>query len=246
MTREDRRNAAVSETLGYILLFGIVTLSMGVIYAIGYPALQTNMDANVFESAEQNFIVLQSNMERVAFDQTPVKVLKLKLQSSSIAVTNDSSISVTTSGGDSWNYTTGEIVFSKDEKTITYEMGAVFKKYPREATVMVSEPPIYVTSFENTRVTNVGIVSVDGNSQMSGKGIATVNLRHNSSDMYMSNSATDVRLLINSTHALKWEEYLEEMGFSIDNNATTSSSVSAYINNTMLIMSNHSVDVDIS
>ncbi|MDI3486053.1 MAG: hypothetical protein PWQ50_1273 [Methanolobus sp.] len=80
MTREDRTNAAVSETLGYILLFAIVTLSMGVIYAIGYPALQSNMDANVFESAEQNFIVLQSNMERVAFDQTPVKVLKLKLQ----------------------------------------------------------------------------------------------------------------------------------------------------------------------
>ena len=241
MTREDRRNAAVSETLGYILLFGIVTLSMGVIYAIGYPALQTNMDANVFESAEQNFIVLQSNMERVAFDQTPVKVLKLKLQSSSIGVTNESSISVT-SDGSSWNYSTGEIVFSKDGKTISYEMGGVFKKYPREATVMVSEPPIYVTSFENTSVTNIGIVSVNGDSQLSGKGIATINLRHNSSGMYMSPTKTNVSVDIYTNHPFKWEEYLEEMGFNV---TSTSPSVSAHINNTMLIMSNHSVDVDI-
>ncbi|MBP1910098.1 DUF7289 family protein [Methanolobus bombayensis] len=246
MTREDRSNAAVSETLGYILLFAIVTLSMGVIYAIGYPALQSNMDANVFESAEQNFIVLQSNMERVAFDQTPVKVLKLKLQSSSIEVSNESAISVTTSDGFSWNGATGEIVFSKDEKTISYENGAVFKKYPREATVMISEPSIYATSFENTTVTNIGIVSVNGHSQLSGKGIATVNLKHNSSSMNMSSSTTDVIVLINSTHASKWKEYLEEAGFSIDNNATTSSSVSAHINDTMLIMSNHDVDVDIS
>jgi hypothetical protein len=243
MTREDRTNAAVSETLGYILLFAIVTLSMGVIYAIGYPALQSNMDANVFESAEQNFIVLQSNMERVAFDQTPVKVLKLKLQASSIAVTNESSISVAY-GGNLEKYSTGEIVFSKDEKTIAYEIGSVFKKYPREASVMVSEPPIYVTSLDNTSVTNIGIVSLNGNSQMGGKGIATINLRHNYSDMYMGNSTTDVSVLINSTHAFKWEEYLGEMGFTVDN--VTESSVNAHINNTMLIMSNHVVDVDIS
>ncbi|ETA68275.1 hypothetical protein MettiDRAFT_1733 [Methanolobus tindarius DSM 2278] len=244
MTREDRTNAAVSETLGYILLFAIVTLSMGVIYAIGYPALQSNMDANVFESAEQNFIVLQSNMERVAFDQTPVKVLKLKLQASSIAVTNESSISVAYDGNHMEPYPTGEIVFSKDEKTIAYEIGSVFKKYPSEASVMVSEPPIYVTSLDNTNVTNIGIVSLNGNSQMGGKGIATINLRHNSSNMSMSNSTTNVSVLINSTHAFKWEEYLGEMGFTVDN--VTESSVNAHINNTMLIMSNHVVDVDIS
>ncbi|SDG29423.1 hypothetical protein SAMN04488589_2618 [Methanolobus vulcani] len=244
MTREDRRNAAVSETLGYILLFAIVTLSMGVIYAIGYPALQTNMDANVFESAEQNFIVLQSNIERVAFDQTPVKMLKFKLQSSSISVSNHSSISVAYDGNPMEKYPTGEIVFSRDDKMISYEMGGVFKKYPHDATVMVSEPPIYVTSLEGTTVTNIGIVSLSGYSQMSGKGIATINLRHNSSSMNMTSSIANVSVLINSTHAYKWEDYLDDMGFTVDN--VTSSSVNAHINNTMLIMSEHVVDVDIT
>lgn len=244
MTREDRRNAAVSETLGYILLFGIVTLSMGVIYAIGYPALQSNIDANIFESAEQNFIVLQSNMDRVAFDQTPVKVLKLKLQSSAIAVNNESSMTITYGANPPEVIHTGEIQFQKDSKTLTYEMGGVFKKYPREATVMVSKPPIYSSEINGVDVMTIGLVSVKGNSYISGKGIATVTLQHNSSNMSMSTAPTDVEVTIKSAHATKWEEYLENIGFSID--SANVSSVTAHKNDTMLILSKHVVDVDIS
>ncbi len=245
MTREDRRNAAVSETLGYILLFAIVTLSMGVIYAIGYPALQSNMDANIFESAEQNFIVLQSNVERVAFDQTPVKVLKVKLQSSSVSVGEDSFLTIAYGGGTPLLIQTGEIYFQKGNKILSYENGGVFKKYPPESTVMVSKPPIYTTMINNTNVTNIGLVSLNGKDQMSGKGIATITLQHNSSDIInISSAPTDVSVSVNSTHAPKWEEYLEEIGFSITN--STSSSVSAQKNDTMLILSRHVVDVDIS
>ena len=49
----------VTETIGFIFIFGIVILSMSLIYAMGYPQLQSNMAANVFESTEQSFIVLQ-------------------------------------------------------------------------------------------------------------------------------------------------------------------------------------------
>jgi hypothetical protein len=246
MTREDRSNAAVSETLGYILLFGIVTLSMGVVYAIGYPALQSNIDANVFESAEQNFIVLQSNMDRVAFDQTPVKVLKLKLQSSAIAVDNESSMTITYEANPPRIIPTGEIQFQKDSKTLTYEMGAVFKQYPREATVMISKPPIYTSRINGQDILTIGLVSVNGDSYISGKGIATLTLRHNFSDMEMPDTSTNVTVTINSAHATKWEEYLEEIGFSINTTSTTATSVTASKNDTMLILSKHVVDVDIS
>ncbi|MDG6244216.1 MAG: hypothetical protein QCH31_07470 [Methanolobus sp.] len=245
MTREDRSNAAVSETLGYILLFGIVTLSMGTIYAIGYPALQSNIDANIFESAEQNFIVLQSNMDRVAFDQTPVKVLKLKLQSSAIAVNNESSMTIDWGGASQTVTGEGEIQFQKDSKTLTYEMGAVFKKYPREGTVIVSKPPIYTSRINNQDIVTIGLVSVNGNSYIAGKGIATLTLGHNSSNMEMTDTLTNVTVAINSSHATKWAEYLEDIGFDIGP-SSTATSVTAYKNDTMLILSRHVVDVDIS
>ena len=245
MTQEDRRDAAVSETLGYILLFAIVTLSMGVIYAIGYPALQSSIDTNIFESAEQNFIVLQSNMDRVAFDQTPVKVHKMKLQSSMITVSNDSSMTITYDGNPPLPTPTGEIEFEKDGKTVAYEMGSVFKTYTSGSALMISKPPIYTSSIDNKNITTIGLVSVNGNTGISGKGIATLTLRHNDSIMEMTSSPTDLTVQINSTHASKWGEYLESIGFEVAN-TTSSTSVTAYKNDTMVIVSKHMVDVDIS
>ncbi len=244
MTLEDRKEAAVSETLGYILLFAIVTLSMGVIYGIGYPILQSNIDANIFESAEQSFIVLQSNMDRVAFDQTPVKVIKMQLQSSSISVSNSSSMTITYGSEPPLLVPTGEIEFQKNEKKLIYEMGSVMKTYDRDSMVMISKPPIYTGTIDSTPVTTIGLVTVNGDNFISGKGIATLTLRHNSSSMNMTASPTNVSLLVNSTHAREWEEYLEGIGFNITN--STSSTLSAQINDTMLILSRHTVDVDIS
>ncbi|MDY0387160.1 MAG: hypothetical protein RBT65_08545 [Methanolobus sp.] len=244
MTREDRKDAAVSETLGYILLFAIVTLSMGVIYAIGYPALQSSIDTNIFESAEQNFIVLQSNMDRVAFDQTPVKVHKMKLQSSMITVSNDSSMTITYDSDPPLHIPTGEIEFEKDGKTVAYEMGSVFKTYTSGSALMVSKPPIYNSSIDNKDITTIGLVSVNGDTGMSGKGIVTLTLRHNDSRMDMTPSPINLTVQINSTHASKWGEYLESMGFTVA--YPTSSSVTAQKNDTMVILSRHEVDVTIS
>lgn len=244
MTQQDRNDAAVSETVGYILLFAIVTLSMGVIYVIGYPALQSNMDANAFESAEQNFIVLQSNMERVAYDQTPVKVLRMKLQSSELTISNRSSITISYDGNTE-SYTTGEIEYSKDNKAISYDMGSVFKRYPPASVVMVSEPKIFTGTVNNVNVTTIGIVSVNGDSDsISGNGIVTLTMKNNASYMDTTSGLTNLTIRINSTHTQKWEEFLEENGFDIT--ASNPPMVSAMRNNTYLTISRHVVDVDIS
>ena len=85
MIPEHNNDEAVSDTVGFILIFGIVILSMGLIYSLGYPLLQSNMDTSIFESTEQSFIVLQSNMKMVSYDQVPVKNLKMKLYSAGLS-----------------------------------------------------------------------------------------------------------------------------------------------------------------
>lgn len=243
MTQLHRNNAAVSETLGYIILFGIVTLSMGTIYAIGYPVLQSNIDANVFESAEQSFIVLQSNMKRVSFDQAPVKTLKMKLHGSELSVNDHSSnISISYGGNPPETYPMGDIQFSKGKKSISYEMGSVIKRYSPTSMIMVSKPPIYTSTIDNKSATTIGIVSINGNAWLSGRGITTVTMSHNSSRMEMPSGPTNVTVQINSAHAPAWKNYLEDAGFDIS--SSTSSTVIANKNDTRLIVSRHIVDVD--
>ena len=125
MTQENRNDAAVSETVGFILMFSIVILSMSTIYILGYPILQEHIESSVFENAQQSFIVLQSDMKRVAFEQLPMKTMKIKLHSSTLSIDDRSSILISYNDGNShsYNYSTGEIEFAKNGNILTYENG---------------------------------------------------------------------------------------------------------------------------
>jgi hypothetical protein len=249
MTQEDnRKDAAVAETIGFIYIFGIVMLSMSMIYVMGYPMLESSMDESIFESTGQSFIVLQSDMKMVAFGQVPVKSLQIQLQGATLSVTENSNISIAIEYPDGTvqnvPYVTGEIEYQKNDKFLTYENGGVWKRYP-VGSLIVSNPSIYTSTLEDgTNITTIGVVSIQGASSAGGSGIATFSMKHNESIINKTPSPVNVTLRINSTYAAEWKNYLERIGFNTAN--STDSSLTALRNNTMLITGQHLVKVDIT
>jgi hypothetical protein len=242
MTQEDKNDDAVSEVVGFILIFGIVVLAIGFIYVAGYPTLQSSMDASIFENAEQSFVVLQSNMKMVSLNQVPVKNLILKLHDTTISTTSESDITIEYDNSTLY-YPTGEIEYSKDNKIITYENGGVWKKYPI-GQVMVTHPYIYTSTMNNISITTISVVSINGNTSVSGRGIVTLNMQHNASTLTTTSTPVNVTLKINSTYAPLWKSYLENIGFDIT--ASSDSSLTAQQNNTLLMIGRHTVDVEVS
>ncbi len=236
MIQED---SAVSETIGFIYIFAIVILSMSLVYATGYPTLQSSMDTSVFENTEQSFLVLQSNMKMVAYNQA-VKNLKIKLYDSTLSVINSSSIRIEYDGNNLL-YPTGSIEYTKGENTLSYENGGVWKAYP-SGKIMVLHPGIYTSVMNSTNITTISVISIRGNDSIGGKGIVTINMRHNSSSIIMSNKV-NVTLVINSTYASQWASYLEGIGFRITDLSTNR--VEAQYNNTKLIIGRHVVEVSL-
>lgn len=243
MTQENRKDSAVSETVGYILMFSIVILSMSFIYTMGYPVLQKNIGASVFENAEQSFIVLQSHMKRVAFDQAPVKVMKIKLHSSTISTGNGSSI-VISYGNNSFSYDTGKIEFSKDEKLLAYENGGVWKQNSPSKALMVAQPPIYTGRVNNINTTTIAVISINGHHSTAGSGIVSIKMKQNNTSLITSDTPVDITVQINSIYSSQWAKYLEENGFDII--TSNSSTVSARRDDTMLVIGYHVVDVAIT
>lgn len=242
MTQKDNRGeAAASEVIGFVYILAIVILSMSLIYVMGYPALQSGMDDSIFESTEQNFIVIQSNMKMVGFDQVPVKSLKIQVQGSTLSVTETSNVTISYAG-QTLHYVTGEIEYNKNDRFLTYENGGVWKRYP-EGKIMVANPRIYASTMNGTNFTTIGVVSVRGKAGISGKGIAILNMRHNESVLHKTSGAVNLTLSINSTYASEWKSYLESIGFTITN--PTDTSLIAFRNNTMVIVGRHLIDVDI-
>ncbi|MBP2031023.1 hypothetical protein J2755_001971 [Methanohalophilus levihalophilus] len=236
---------AVSEVVGFILIFGMVILAIGIIYAFGYPMLQSNMETSVFESSEQSFIVIQSNMKAVAFEQSPVKTTKMKIQTATLAYSNESFIQI------DYNGTTikkalGRIELIQDEKKIVYESGGVFKRYDRDSQVLVSNPHIFSTvAASGENVVSVGIISLYGNAASSGGGgIISLSMEHNTSQLTQMNDNATLTLTVNSSLAPRWATHLEEEGFTITSSSDTE--VTAQMTNTNVIIGEHVVDVEIT
>lgn len=243
MTQEDnRKEAAAAETIGFLYIFAIVMLSISLIYVMGYPMLQSSMDESIFESTEQSFIVLQSDMKMVAFDQVPVKSLQIQLQGATLSVTENSNITIEYAG-ETLYYVNGEIEYQKNDRFLTYENGGVWKRYP-DGSIIVSSPRIYTSTMNGTNITTIGVVSIQGGSVAGGKGIVAFSMKYNKSIINKTSSPVNVTLRINSTYASEWKSYLESIGFTITN--STDSSLIAWRNNTMLVVGRHLVDVDIT
>ena len=245
MTQENRNDAAVSETVGFILMFSIVILSMSTIYILGYPILQEHIESSVFENAQQSFIVLQSDMKRVAFEQLPMKTMKIKLHSSTLSIDDRSSIFIGYNDGNShsYNYSTGEIEFTKNGNILTYENGGLWMKQHPSGTIMLSKPLIYTAEINNENMTTIGVIDINGRQSTGGNGVVSINMEHNSSNLIKPPNKVDVTVTINSVYAREWGRYLEENGFDVI--SSNPSSVSARRSNTWLILGSHDVDVSI-
>jgi len=233
---------AVSEVIGFIFIFGIVILSMSTIYVLGFPALQKSMDDTVFESTEQNFIVLQSYMKMVGFDQVPTQSLKIRLQGATLSVTQKSNLTIEYDSK-TLTYVTGEIEYTKNDNYLTYENGGVWKRYP-EGSLMVSTPRIYTGKINGSNITTIGVVLAHGESFQSGSGISILKMEHNDSSIINPPNLVNVTLIINSRYASDWRKFLESIEFTTTN--YTDSSLTVMRNNTMLVVGKHQVDVDIT
>ncbi|ABE52397.1 DUF7289 family protein [Methanococcoides burtonii] len=246
MTQEDndRGDKAVSETVGFILLFGVVVIGMSFIYVTGYPILQSNMDSSIFQGAEQSFIVMQSDMKMVSFDQTPVKNMNLKLHSAGMWIDSTPFMDITYNGT-STHYPIGKIEYMKGERSLAYENGAVMAQYDTGSKIMLSDPRIYSTIIGGDDITTIGIVQVNGNGGSSGSSVITLKMEHNDTVLTRTDIPVNVSLKMNSDYAYVWRDYFEDIGFATSP-VINETYFEAYKNDTFLIIGHNIVDTRIT
>ncbi len=79
-------DGAVSEVVGQLLILVIVMLSVGIVYSTGLPVLGGAQDAIQFEATRQGFLVLQSDVNKALYDQSPVKTTVLQMGGGSLGL----------------------------------------------------------------------------------------------------------------------------------------------------------------
>ncbi len=124
-------NRAVSEVLGYSLIFGMILVAIGVISVSGFASLEDARDAELNNNAERAFDVLANNIEDVYRRGAPSRATELSLGGSQLYVGDQMTIRVTVddgSGPERVETTLRPLVFQgRDDTEFVYEAGAVFR-----------------------------------------------------------------------------------------------------------------------
>jgi hypothetical protein len=82
----------VSESIGFLLIFGMVIVGIGLVTLYGYPMLiqqQTSADKQIMQ---KNMIVLQNDMKSLAYKTVPYKETMLNIGGGSLTVYNSNYI----------------------------------------------------------------------------------------------------------------------------------------------------------
>jgi hypothetical protein len=178
MMNKPMSDAGVSESFGFIIIFGIYLTALALIFAIGYPLYNDYVYQSHMQNMVQGFDLVSDNGNNVALLKTPYQQSELKLYGGTIAVKDagnlqlqcyadtggNNPIVINDGGSVSGDSVTLRVLeYSRDDSSIAYLLGGVFKKdaytYP-----VIKKPVIYnSTRLDGTPVLIIPLITLYDN-----------------------------------------------------------------------------------
>jgi hypothetical protein len=157
LSEEDR---GISDAIGFVLVFAIITASIAVFYATGFEELRDTRDQERTNNAQRAFDVFRSNMQDIAKRGAPSRATEIKVSDAQLYVGSERWINVSlrydvnnTFVGrtdDEGNQSYRPLIYETDERSgVVYANGAVFRQ-SGSVNYAIVQPPDYV--FDDDRV----------------------------------------------------------------------------------------------
>lgn len=214
---------AQTETLGFVFVFSLILLTVGAVYAGGYPALQEARDAEQSNNMGRAFEVLDDNIADILRYEAPSRATEVRLTGGRMALGDNTSIdvTVTNTSNASHNLTFNErarpITYTDGDTTFALSFGATLRSDDGNA-LMRSEPDWIL---EGDRTVIPFVQFLPGSERTSVSGDSTVLIVADASASRSVRSFTpadgaraNVTVTITSDRAEAWGRYLERQGMN--------------------------------
>jgi hypothetical protein len=209
---------AVSESLGYILIFGVVMACIAVLFITGNQIIADNQKSVSFQSMTQNFNVIQSDLMTTASGSSPVMTTKMNINNGVLSLLPDTmsgSKIVTEFNGATDEVPMGKLIYqATNDQAIALEDGAIIMQYGFDGatgSIMSQQPKIYYSP----KMGALMISTIDLTGEYSGISSSFVSLQLKSGDqptlkIETSSSATGepVVLSIRTDYTGAWMDFL--------------------------------------
>lgn len=172
----------VSEVVGFIIIIGIVMGGIALVTLYGYPALlKEEANANI-KNMEKNMIVLQNDVNSLAFKSVPYKETMVQIGDGTLLVNkSESDPKYFTISGYPAAFHPGELKFkaSPENVVIAMQNGAVVVSYwTQGGSAMISEPRWFVdTDPSGSRTFVISLINITADYDLAKSGMANVQMQ---------------------------------------------------------------------
>lgn len=204
--REDR---GVSETVGFIIIFGIVMAGIGLVTLYGYPALLQQQSAANIRNMEKSLIVLQTDINGLAYKNVPYQETAIQVADGTLVLL-DSDLSYdkrfTIYNGTEYvvtDFRPGEIryISSNENVIVAIQNGAIVKWQGGGSigSTMLAKPRWYYDLETKTLVVN--LIRVSSSTSLAQTGIGMIQMK-----LSESNPPIPPQDLLGATVQIKYED----------------------------------------
>jgi len=221
------RSSGVSETVGFILIFGIVMSGIALVTLYGYPALMdAQQNANI-RNMQKNMFVLQSDLRSLTAKGVPYQETMIQVSGGTLSVLESPNqlwpnftITTNIAGIGPIVHPPGELKFTSADGSanIALENGAVHIRYWNDLTgsAMLANPPWFYDPLTGTYV--IHLIQINATSSFGQSGVGTVRMQLNegarpSTEIYTINNPNPATISYQANPAenymVAWKNYLE-------------------------------------
>jgi len=214
----------VSEVLGFVLVFALITMTIGVVYASGFSGLYHAKQNEQLANMERAFDVFDDNVDDIVERGAPNRATEIKLAEGSLEFEDPVRVTIYAENAAdptenvTFAMTTEPIAFVRDDTAILLDQGGVVRAQPG-GSAMVSDPRWIVDS----KRALVPLVETHRTGQYSslpgGRTVLVVASRQSQTMAGTFDPAGGVALnvSIETDHPGAWRQFLESKGFTITN-----------------------------
>lgn len=209
-------NIGVSEAIGYILILGIVTTSIGLITAAGLSTLNTAQDVEEDKNITRALEILQSNEMDLRENQADLRRTQVRVDENRISTDEESQISIRIPDPDgpdeNISVFTNTVVYEGPISTYRYEFGTTTQFNEESDFLRFLEEPQTDQYYQNTNTLNLELISLisDDESVSGGIQIVEKQMRDRSLENYNFDDDKSIEIVHESNNVVIWADYYEQ------------------------------------
>ncbi|WP_416841594.1 hypothetical protein [Haloferax sp. DFSO52] len=217
-----------SELLSFVLVFALVITTVALVFALGYPALLHVQDVERSTNAERSMTTVADTVTELTVRGVPSRATEVKLSEASLSFGDPVTVTVKNeSGGVLATETLRPLVYDGSDGTrITYVGGAVFREQADGGFVVVRDPEVVASEFDDTVVLVPVTKAASSTDSVAGQTDVLIRLERGATRTNTTSGGVEVSLVSPSPEmATAWRAYFESQpgvtGCSVSGTTTT-------------------------